>query len=81
MNYTLLIDKMRVLPESKQQEILDFVDFLLARCTEKIPSPHPLAIGEWTEKGFSEFSMGQAMRGLEDEPVLYSIADIKERWN
>lgn len=29
---------------------------------------------------FSKSSMAEAMRGLEDHPVTYTGADIKERW-
>jgi hypothetical protein len=28
----------------------------------------------------AELAMTQAMRGMEDEPVLYSLDDLKERW-
>lgn len=28
----------------------------------------------------AEMAMTQALRGMEDEPVLYSLDDLKERW-
>lgn len=34
----------------------------------------------WTEAEFSELSMEQALMGLEDEKVGYSLDDIKESW-
>ncbi len=76
MNYAVLIEKVQRLPADKQAEVLDFVEFLSGRC-------HPgqtATAAEWTEQEFSEFSLAQAMRGLEDEPALYTAADIKESW-
>ncbi|WP_238787329.1 hypothetical protein [Thiospirillum jenense] len=29
---------------------------------------------------FSVMGMQQALRGMEDEPDLYTLADLKERW-
>ncbi len=41
----------------------------------------PSIVGdEWRGVDFSKASMAQAMRGLEDDPVTYDLADIKERW-
>lgn len=30
---------------------------------------------------FTEMAMDQAMRGIEDEPLLYTLDDLKERWS
>jgi hypothetical protein len=38
------------------------------------------AMTEWTNQDFSEFSMQQAQRGMEDDPVIYTDADLRERW-
>lgn len=54
---------MQDLPESKKAEMLDFVDYLRSK-TEQ---------GEW-----SELSLSLAMRGMENEPSVYSQEDIKE---
>ena len=45
-------------------------------------SPVVLAPGpdEWTEAEFAELSMQSALRGLEDEPDIYTLEDLKERW-
>jgi hypothetical protein len=76
MNYTILIAKLQVLPEEKQAEVFDFVDYLAERFSRRpVDQAH-----EWSETDFSEFSMEQAMRGLEDEPPLYGESDLKERW-
>ena len=53
------------LPEAIQREVLDFVEFLKTR---RLP-------GE--DEGWSRFSLAHAMRGLEDEPDLYTSADIR----
>jgi hypothetical protein len=76
MNFTVLIEKVQRLPADKQAEVLDFVEFLSGRCGPG----QTAATAEWMEQEFAEFSLAQAMRGLEDEPTLYGEADIKESW-
>ena len=76
MNYAHLIEKLQILPADKQAEVLDFVEYL----ADHFSKPVPPIFSEWSEHDFSKLSMTHAMRGLEDEPVLYTEADIKERW-
>ncbi len=76
LNVAQLIEKIQVLPIDKQAEVFDFVDYLatrFARPTARDPV-------EWTDQDFSRLSMAQAMRGMEQEPNLYSDADLKEHW-
>lgn len=54
---------MQDLPESKKDVVLDFIECLRSK-TEQ---------GEW-----SELSLSLAMRGMENEPSVYSQEDIKE---
>lgn len=56
------------LPESKQVEVLDFIEYLKLK-TEKEESNH------WTG-----FSIASAMRGMENEDSDYSVADLKETY-
>jgi hypothetical protein len=74
MGYIELIEKLQTLPRDKQAEVFDFVEFLAARFT----APPPDA--EWTDGKFSEFSLGQALRGMEDDPVSYTTDDLSEKW-
>jgi len=76
MNYAVLIEKLQRLPADKQAEVLDYVDYLSHRFSQQGRAD----LTEWSECDFSDVSMAQAMRGLEDEPVLYTEADLKERW-
>lgn len=76
MNYATLINRMQVLPEGKQLEVFDFVEFLAVR----FASSSQTSMAEWSEGGFSTLAMTQAMRGIEDEPTLYTEADLAERW-
>lgn len=70
MGYAELIRRLQVLPPAQQTEVFDFVDFLTARYQP----------AEWSDAEFSTMSIQQAMRGLEDEPTLYTSADLKEQW-
>jgi hypothetical protein len=61
------------LPVARQLEVLDFVDFIVNQ-VDKERSANENA--DW-----SEFSLGHAMRGMEDEEVPeYTEADLIETW-
>ena len=47
-------------------EVLDFVEFLKHREARK------------EEQQFKDFSLHAAMRGIEEEPEIYSKSDIRE---
>jgi hypothetical protein len=78
MGYAELIEKLQTLPAEKQAEVFDFVEFLATRSGKA--KGEPLAHDEWSDAEFAEFAMGQAMRDIKDEPVLYTRDDLKECW-
>ncbi|RMF41761.1 MAG: DUF2281 domain-containing protein [Anaerolineae bacterium] len=56
------------LPDSFQREVLDFVQYLLMKAEQQ------------EEQDWSKLSLSSAMQGMEDEPGLYTVADIKVRF-
>ncbi len=56
------------LPESKQQEVLDFVEYLKLK-TENEGSSN-----------WNRFSIASAMRGMENEDSDYAVTDLKETY-
>ncbi|WP_126148390.1 DUF2281 domain-containing protein [Synechococcus elongatus] len=78
MNPAQIFEKLQALPPDKQAEVFDFIEFLASR--SPTPSDREVAAEDWNNAGFSQLSMSQAMRGMEDEPSLYSLDDLKERW-
>ena len=66
----LIARHIAALPEDTQQEVFDFVKSLESK----------LESGDERERdsGWSEFSLASAMRGLEEEPSPYTLADLKE---
>ena len=81
MGYAELIEKLQALPMDKQDEVFDFVKFLAARCGGSGSASGTVqAKGDWTDAKFSDFSMGQALRGMESDPVTYNQADLREHW-
>lgn len=78
MGYAELIERLQALPQDKQAEVFDFVEFLSQR--RDITGGAHLAQGEWTDAEFARMAMTQALRGLEDDPVTYTAADLRERW-
>lgn len=56
--------------------MLDFVAFLEQRYGDEQDAEQ----ADWSDQQFRTLSVEQAMRGLEDEPDLYSEDDLKERW-
>lgn len=65
MGYAELLKTVQSLPREKQSEVFDFVTFLAARCGVTTESGHD----EWSEAEFAEFSMRQAARDMENDPV------------
>lgn len=54
------------LPASFQAEVLDFVEYLLAKTEHR------------ENRDWSDLSLASAMRGMEDEDMpLYTLADLK----
>jgi hypothetical protein len=70
MNLTeTIIKDIQALPESKQAEVLDFVQYLRSKAEKQ------------EMKDWADFSLSSAMRGLEDEQTPYSLNDIKESFS
>jgi len=59
-----IIKDVQALSESKQAEVLDFVQYLRSKAEKQ------------ELKDLVDFSLSSAMRGMEDEEVPYSINDI-----
>ena len=78
MNPAQFFQKIQALPPDKQAEVFDFIDFLTSRSTT--PGDQKIVADEWTDGEFSQLAMSQAMRGMEDEPPLYTLDDLQERW-
>ena len=68
-----ILQHLKTLPDSAQREVLDFVQFLESRRKELAEREESLV--------WSDFSLTSAMRGMEDEEMLYSLADIKESFS
>ena len=64
-----IVGYLKTMPESKQNEVLDFVEHLKrsVRNHKKVTED-----SEW-----EKLSLKSAMRGIEEEPSLYGIEDIK----
>lgn len=74
MGYAELIQqRLQTLPPDKQAEVFEFVEFIATRIQKAAPI-------DWTNEEFSRLSMVQALRGLENDPVVYALTDVKERW-
>ena len=61
-----IAQEIKELASDDQTEVLDFVQFLKNR--ERLKG----------ERKFKEFSLTQAMRGMEEEQSLYDVNDIRE---
>lgn len=70
MSVTELMEKLRALPKEKQEEVFDFLDYMV----ERFGGPKDEAAGE---TAFAEFSLGHALRGMEDDAVTYTHRDIR----
>jgi len=61
-----IIESIKTLPESKQIEIFDFVEYLKQKSEKE------------TDEIWSNLSVASAMRGMESEESPYSQTDLKE---
>lgn len=64
-----ILESINDLPEVKQLEVLDFVEYLKLK-TEKEEN-----------KDWADLSIASAMHGMIDEPSPYSIKDLKETFS
>ncbi len=73
MSVTELINqKISSLPATKQEEVLDFVEFLL----QKTDSKPDFELEDW-----NKLSLNMAMQDLENDNLPeYYLSDLKERW-
>lgn len=78
MVFAELIEQLRALPQDKQAEVFDFVEFLSQRGQRVAGAANTGT--EWVDAEFSSLAMAQALRDEEDDPVVYTRADLRERW-
>ncbi len=64
----LVQEKVKLLPEPTQREVLGFVDYLLQRSRQE-------------DVLWSKLSLRWALRGLEDEEwPEYDVQELREKW-
>ena len=64
-----VIRKMQQLPEEKQAEVLDFVDFLERKLAEE------------EDQDWKDFSLEMALRDIDEEEDIYSLDDLKVKFH
>lgn len=62
--------RVRQLPERAQAEVLNFVEYLLAKAER-----------EQDRRAWSEASLALALRGMEEEEPEYTDDDLQERFS
>jgi hypothetical protein len=64
-----IVENLKTMPESAQTEVLDYVEYLKSK-------------KDRSDDGYrwEEFSLDSAMRGIAEEPSLYEVKDIKEKF-
>lgn len=67
-----ILEHIRALPEPLQAEVLNFVQYVESKIERSGKGQE--------ETDWSILSLSLAMRGIENEPALYSTSDLKERF-
>jgi len=67
-----ILERLKSLPDSAQQEVLDFIKFLESRRAGLVQEE---------EDAWSGFSLASAMRGMENEETAYTLSDLKESFS
>lgn len=65
-----IIQRIKTLPESARREVLDFMDFLAIRIEAQSARDEEIS---WSDGG-----LASALRDMEDEPDIYTRADLTE---
>ncbi len=65
-----IVEHIKKMPESEQEEVLDFIEYLETKARERRARDEA---DEW-----SVFSLSAAMSGIEDEVSDYHVDDLKE---
>lgn len=68
---SIIVNRLELLPDYAQHEVLDFVEFLRTRQMQ-------YEAGRTEDNSWSNFSLASAMRGMEDEETPYTSTDIIE---
>lgn len=63
-----IYQQVQQLPQSLQEELLDFVQFLLMKAEQREKQ-------EWVA-----FALSSALQDMDNEPAMYSLADIKVKF-
>jgi hypothetical protein len=67
-----IIEGLRMLPPAARREVLDFTEFLITRAAGDSDATERR---EW-----SELSLAGALGDMQDEPALYDLDDLKQRF-
>ena len=67
-----VLQHLQALPETAQVEVLDFIEFLEMKAG--------IGGNDLEQTDWSGLSLSQAMRGMGNEPSLYTISDLKEKY-
>lgn len=67
-----IVERLRMLPPAAKREVLDFADFLISRAEGDADATERR---EW-----SELSLAGALSDMQDEPQLYELDDLRERF-
>jgi hypothetical protein len=65
-----LIERLQTLPESARREVLDFAEFLAMRIEAASARAEDVS---WSDGG-----LASALRDMDDEPDIYTRADLTE---
>ncbi len=75
MNLAEMLEKLKTLPEDKQAEVVDYVEFPADRFGRR------RSVDDWARQQFEDYSLTEALRGMEDDPTVYGDGDLRERWS
>jgi hypothetical protein len=62
-------------PDDQSSKIDDF-DQMPTQCA----SLSNVEATDWSDQEFKDFSMQQALRGMDEDPVIYTDADLQKLW-
>jgi len=81
MGYAELIEKLQALPWKSRLRCVILSSFWRCKAASRGSCQWGIRTGTTgPTRPFTGFSMAQALRGMEDDPVTYTTDDLRERW-
>ncbi|MEO5345423.1 MAG: hypothetical protein H7834_03475 [Magnetococcus sp. YQC-9] len=80
MNPSEIIQKWSALSADRRAEMTHRIDSILADLGGEMTHEAGTRVSDWKDEAFQTLACLSANRDSEEDPVIYSLDDLQERW-